>query len=726
MIVRRAAWLLFYLLVSAPAWGADVATPSTGATPATPSAKVSGAAPAAVPGAVSADPRQVTLQADDLQLDTKSDTYRASGNVRMVRDGVSLQADQVTYNRNSGDALAQGNILLERSGDTLKGNRLSLNLLSETGEMTPGDLFIKRGNFYVRGEKLEKTGEESYRLEKGSFTTCDGDDPSWHFQARKIDVTLDDFATARDAVFYAGDIPIFYSPFLIFPVKTDRQSGLLMPKPGHSSKKGYYIQIPYYWAVSESQDVTFGLDLESSRGAGLAVDYRYARPKGGEGRFQTFGIYDTQADRPRGEIDQRHLEVVSPNTMFASSIHLITDRSYYLDYGEIAGDYNRQLLESSIFFDHRWERYGVSGEVRYTQDLVASNNDATIQRFPSLSFVAAGEKVGPFFLSMDSSFVNFQRTVGTTGERVVFHPKATWYAKPAGLDLSLYGGYRQRLYNIYGAQADDGFEELGQADAGAVLSLPLERVYGDTYRHVLIPSLEYGWVQRRGDEDLPFFDYEDRVLAQNSVGWSLSNVLTGKSTAADGTPEYRDLASLRLSQLYQISGQFAREVPATGSIPAQSVPRDLLTLVDPGHHLGDLWVEGRVNPVKDVAFGLDTRYNPVDNNFSSFDISMDWKGEGTSQAGISYRASRDQLEYMEGRLSFPLTRQIIASVLGRYSFDRGAFLESRYSLEYKRQCWSVIAAYADRVGSTLVSSNQEFTVNFTLYGVGSPGPIRAF
>lgn len=79
----------------------------------------------------------------------------------------------------------------------------------------------------------------------------------------------------------------------------------------------------------------------------------------------------------------------------------------------------------------------------------------------------------------------------------------------------------------------------------------------------------------------------------------------------------------------------------------------------------------------------------------------------------------------EGRLAFPLTKQISASLLGRYSFG-GGFLESRYALEYKHQCWSVTAVYADRVGTATVSGNKEFTLNFNLYGVGSLGSVHPY
>lgn len=679
----RAIWLITYLLFSATS---ALAAPA-------PSDK------------------DVTLRADNLSVDVPSDSYRAQGSVQITQGGASLLADSVIYRRLSGDAVAEGGVLLERGGDTLKGDRLSLNMISQQGELLNGELFIKKSNFMVHAERLQKTGTADYRMDRGTFTTCDGEKPSWRFEARKIEVTLEEFATARDAVFYAGDVPIFYTPYLIFPANTERQSGLLLPRLGYSSKKGFYYDQPYYWAINPSQEATFDLEIETSRGVGMGVDYRYLRPHGSEGRLQAFGIYDTQESQLRGELHQRHLELLTPNLTLASNVHFISDRDYFLDYGDLTGEYNRQLLESTVSFNRRWERYGLNGEIRYTEDLEAANNDATLQRLPTLGFIAAGEKLGPLFFSMDSSFTNFQRGVGSNGQRLQLHPRLTTYVKPAGiLNLSLYGGYQQRMYSADGETTEMGWRQLGQADAGGTLSLPLERVYDGRLRHLLIPAIEYSFVQKRGDEDLPFFDFGDRVLGQSAARWSVSSVMTRKFAPQGGPAEYRDLLYLKLSQGYQFSGE----------------RRDLLTLVDEGHRFTDLMLEGVVAPVEGISLAFDSRYNTTDQNLSTANLALELKGEERNMARVGYRHSREELDYLEGLFTFPINRQVTADVLGRYSLDKGGFLESRYALEYRRQCWSVTFAYTDRIGTRQVPREQQFSVIFSLAGLGALTPISAF
>jgi len=710
MRLARAVRLLTYLLACpALVQAASPTAPPAGPPPAQAAPAQATALPAG----------QARLVADSVLVDVRSETYRAAGHVRLVQDGVSLLADSVIYHRLTDQAQADGSILLQKNDDTLHGRRLSFNLASQQGELFDGDLFIKQSNFRVRGERVEKTGEEDYRVEGGSFTTCDGDKPSWRFEAKKIEVTLDEFATARDAVFYAGDVPLLYTPYLVFPVKRERSSGLLLPKFGHSSKKGIYYNQPYYLVIDPSKDLTVDLDVQTARGVGVGGDFRYLRPRESEGRLQWYGIYDTDAEKFRGELNQRHLEQLSPNTTIASDVHLIADRSYYKDYGELAGDYNKQLLQSTASVERRWQRYGLTAEVRYAEDLVAANNDATLQRLPALNFTAAGEKIGPLFWSMNSGFTDYQAKTGTTGERLDLHPRLALYAKPLEpLDFSVFAGYRQLLYNGEGPDVRQGVQQIGQADAGATLSLPLERIYDGRLRHLLIPSVEYSLLQARPRNGLPFFDYGDDLYGQSLVRWSVNNVLTGKSLEEGGAAEYRDLAWLKLSQGYQFSGE-RRDQP-------------LLTLVDPGHRLTDLWLETRVMPLKWLAVGGDSRYNMADNNLSTGSLAVEAKGEGKTLAHVGYRFAREELNYLEGHFVLPVAPRVTADFLGRYSFDRGGFLESRYALEYRQQCWSVIAAYSQRPaipnapGNISDTGNKEFTVNFTLFGLGELGPVRAF
>jgi LPS-assembly protein len=671
--------------------------------------------PLAAVGEEGTQPGSVTLKADNLSYDKTTDIYRAIGNVSLFWDAVTLSADRAYLREAGEEATAEGRVSIKKGSDVLRCDRISVNMLTEQGEVTNADIFSQKSNFHLRGTKITKIGEDEYRLERGSFTSCDGDHPSWKFTANDLDVTLEDFARGKNAVFYIKDIPVFYMPYILFPVKRERQSGFLFPRIGSSTQKGFNLDIPYYWAISPSQEATFDLDLQTKRGAGIGIEYNYLRPQGSLGAIKGYYIYDTSQDKGRANLVTQQQEWFSPTFNLKTDVNLVTDRNFFLDFSQASGEYNRQILDSSVSLTKNWQVYSLAGEVRYVDDLYATSNRGTLQKLPRVSFTALQQKLPgvsiPFYLGLNSSFVNFYHQDGIRGQRVDLHPVATAYLSlPAELELSAWGGYRQRLYNTYGGDPGSGSLGMGLADGGAKLTDSFARVYethwggAEKIRHALVPEVGYSFVQQKNQENLPFFDYDDRVLGQSMATWALASYLTGKFQEGDAPPTFRDLLYLRLSQGYQLSG----------------TRRDLLTLVDDGNPFTDIRIEAKFTPIKQLSLYTDSRYNPYETHFSTVYAGLDTDDSKGDSAGFAYRFSRDHVEYLEGKVGLGLVKPFVFNYTARYSFDKGGFLETNYNLEYRHQCWSVIFNYYDR------QLDRAFMVNFTLAGVGPVGKVKAF
>ena len=661
-------------------------------------------------------PGEIKIKADDVTFDQETDVVKARGKVEVRWDGYTLLSDTASVRKSKNEAIAEGHVRLVRGSDTLTSDRIRLNYQSDLGEVENGYLFIKQRNFYLHGDHFLKTGDSEYRLERGAFTTCDGDSPSWKFTADELDVSVEDYATGKNALFYIGKVPVFYTPYLLFPIMRERQTGMLIPSIGSSSKKGFYLDVPFYWAISPSQDFTIDLDSETKRGEGVGVSYRYIRPGGSDGALNSYLIYDTQLAQERGYFTLKGHEFFSPSFSFTSDVSLTLDRNFYRDYAENSGDYNRQILDSTVYLTKNMALGSLSVEGRYIDNLDALNNGATIQKLPVVSFTRGRTPIGstPLYLGIDAAYSNFYRDEGIRGERIDLHPVLAYYYKtPQGVDLSAWGGYRQRWYSAYGGGPGvpgNGSFNDGMFDAGATVSTSLARVYpierGDlrAVRHTVIPEAGYTFIQEKNQDRLPFFDWNDRPLGEGMVNWSLTNYVTGKYLDPSGTPNYRDLLFLKLSQGYQAGGG----------------RRDLLTLVDEQRRFTDVRIEGRFSPTKLVTITTDSRYNPYQTRFSTAAFGFDLSDGDGNLAGANYHFSRGQVEYMEGKATLSLAKPFVFNYNLRYSFDKGGFLESLYSVEYKRQCWSVTFSYRDR------QDNREFLINFTLAGLGSLGQMRAF
>ncbi len=671
------------------------------------------AMPGTVVGAGLIQSDKLVIHADTLTYEKADDTYRAVGNVHLDWDNAKLVADKAFLQQSENVAEAEGKAVLTSEGDILRGDKMTVYLDTGKGVVTNGDLFKKMGNFHLRGRTMEKVGPESYHVNKGTFTVCDAPVPSWKFTANDINVYLGEYATASNLLFYIRDVPVLYLPYMIFPVKRERQSGFLLPQAGTSSLGGFVFTIPYYWAISPSQDATFDLDIQSKRGVGTGVDYRYIGKSGTLGSFRGYLIYDTQKDKLRGDLSEKHQQEFSPTLFFRSDINYVSDKDFFSDYSEGFASYNQRITDSYVFLTKHWQQYLLTPEVRYSQDLSTSSNAATMQKLPVITFTGIEQRIGasPLYYSLDSNFTNFYRETGVHGQRIDLHPRLLAYTKPvAGLEGTAWGGYRHRFYNVYGGTGSDSFDDKGIFDGGARISSALSRVYETGWKnmprlqHTMAPEVSYTYVQNANQAELPFFDFNDRVVHQNMIAYSLVNYLTGKVVKGDAPAVYRDIAYLKLSQEFDFSG----------------TRRDLLTPYDELHRFNDVRVETQINPVEHISLATDTRYNTYRSNLSTADISANYNDGKGNTAGASYHFARTQYKYLEGKLSVAVVKPFILSFASRYSIDGGKFLESLTSLTYQHQCWSVILSYGDRPG------NQQFYINFVIAGIGSLGKIRAF
>ena len=446
-----------------------------------------------LPVVVTGEELPIDITADQVTSEGDGDSITATGNVRIIRDGTTLHADTVSLDRIEETAVAQGHVIVERKGETLHGERVNLNLATQRGSITHAFLEVKPGGLRVKGDEIEKSGEKQYSVSRGSLTMCEADPPSWRFSAADISIG-EKYASGKHVVFSVADIPVFYFPYLLLPVSRERESGFLLPRFGASSKRGFFIELPYYANISPSQEATTYLDLQTKRGVGLGADYRYLRPNSGNGSANGYMIYDLSQDRFRGMVFEKHQEYLSPTLSFKSSVELATDQDFFRDFGDVSGDYNRQLLETNLFFTKNGEFWSLTPQLKYIYDLTAPNNTGTLQQFPTITFTGIKRPLlDPLFFSLDSDFTNFYRETGLQGQRLRISPLLTYYATPSPfLDLSLWGGYRQSAYNAYGA-AGTGGNFPGSVTTGATASSTLTRVYdlsgggAQRLRHVLIP-----------------------------------------------------------------------------------------------------------------------------------------------------------------------------------------------------------------------------------------------
>ena len=649
----------------------------------------------------------IHINADRMDQSLTDGVYTAEGNVVVLWKGMNLATDKLRYEAATHLLYATGSVVMTKESGTLKGNTLVLNLDTDRAEMDTAQLTSPQTGMKINAEKLVRINENLFEAATSELTSCDVPDPSWKFSTDKLNVNLQGYATGRNVIFYVKDIPVLYLPWIAYPAVMEKKSGLLFPQFGYSKTRGIRLDLPLYWVISPSQDLQLDLDILSKRGLGTGIDYRYLRARGSEGHISTYSIYDKLEEQWRWQLAQEHKEIFSRDTNLRMTVNATSDRSFLSDYGEKSGDYNRQSTETIVNALKAGQNYEANVHLRYNDNLYTTDNQSTLQTLPAIGVAGVKQQVFslPLFFDVDATAENLYRETEPKGQRLYLFPRLTLMplSNPY-LNMSFFAGAHIRGY---ATDAQDGSESKTNSgdilpEAGIRMTSSMTRIYDTNFqqlkkvRHEIIPEIRYSFIPEHDQERLPFYDYTDRFIHQNMMSLSVTSLFNGKFIDGDRV-EYREISRIKLSADYKADGE----------------RRDLLTLVESQKPWSDLILESDTWVTKLLRVTLDSRYNLYGNNLSTAVVGVEANDQQGNVVGVGYQMARNEVEYLEGRIATKMIRPLNLSYTGRYSFDRGDFLESVYKAEYRHKCWSVDLAVHQRPG------NQSFTVNFNLAGLGS-------
>ncbi len=240
---------------------------------------LSGSARAALVGADDRDsdaPFDIT--ADTVEFESDRDLYIARGNVVITQPGRTLTADWVAFSSDTRQGVATGNVVLTEAEDILYSDVLSFEIDTLKGIVIDGFLDARASGFEMTGETIHKTGEETYTFDDGTFTTCrcpeEGRNP-WEIRAKKTDVEVGGYATTRNTSFNILGFPVIWLPWMRYPIKTDRETGFLLPEFSVSGRSGARIGLPFFWAARPNVNVTITPTYLFERGFKPSVDVEY-------------------------------------------------------------------------------------------------------------------------------------------------------------------------------------------------------------------------------------------------------------------------------------------------------------------------------------------------------------------------------------------------------------------------------------------------------------------
>ena len=381
-------------------------------------------------GAETAPP--VELSARTLEYERDRDIFVASGGVVVRRGERRLRADWVVFSPSTGRGVASGDVTLTDGRDTLRTRFVEFDVDDMQGVLFDARFDVPSGHMRMQGAMIAKTGDQTYSFEKGVFTSCRCPDPGaedpWRIRAESAELEVGGYGTVKDATFEVLGVPIAWLPWAIYPLKTERQSGLLVPKAGISSSNGLEIGVPVFIAVGDPVNVVATPRWLSKRGAkgDVELDYVAGEASGGsafgsylrDGRIEPDSL-EEPFGRHRWSTTGSHDWFGPLGTRFKSDYRFASDNAYPDDFEELRSSRTERFLPADASAEGRAGgagRFGMLAGARYVDDRQAPDDtdrdDFLLQRLPELGLHALPGSLGPLSWlvpALDVAYVRFDQ-----------------------------------------------------------------------------------------------------------------------------------------------------------------------------------------------------------------------------------------------------------------------------------------------------------------------------
>ena len=221
--------------------------------------------------------------ADESTLEIRADSqtqagdeFVAEGNAEAERQNDMLKADRITYFPSTKNVSASGNVKYFN-------NDISVYAQNAKYQGIDGDITFSNAKYFrsdrvgagVSDEVVFKENKDVF-LKDATYTACNLNDPDWELTSTSTELfDKSERGHSYNMILKYKKVPIFYTPFMSYPLTDKRQSGMLTPSFGSAGDSGTSFSVPYYLNLADNYDATFEVTNLSDRGVLFDNEFRY-------------------------------------------------------------------------------------------------------------------------------------------------------------------------------------------------------------------------------------------------------------------------------------------------------------------------------------------------------------------------------------------------------------------------------------------------------------------
>lgn len=461
--------------------------------------------------AKSKEDEAITISGQSSQITKQSTVMR--GDVLLTQGDRMISGDYAElYNQPQGVQL-QGNVLFREPGFLLQGSSAKIELEHNTLEIKNARFVLHDVPAHGEAGSIQRDADGVITLTDTTYSSCTPGDELWFLKSSSM--TLDPAkgqGRAKHARFEIFDTPVFYVPYLIFPIGNQRHSGFLAPSFSINSD-GSDIAIPYYLNLAPNYDATVIPRIISSHGSQIGGEFRHLSPLFTSSVAGTWLADDKERDIDRWLLSLKQHGGAQQPWSTVIDITRVSDNDYFDDLDNsglsVTRSTNLQQMGSAGYMTDHWD---MRVEVQEFQTLRDSVLTDPYNQLPEV-FAGGSYYLGHGFstkLSQSVSRFEHRDENQVTGDRLQGDYRLEWRSNWQAGFIEPAVEFHYLEQNLTNARGDD---HPSVAIPAATVDAGLVFVHDDAhYQQTLEPRIFYNYTEYKNQNDFQLFDTNEMTF----------------------------------------------------------------------------------------------------------------------------------------------------------------------------------------------------------------------
>jgi hypothetical protein len=351
---------------------------------------------------------------DSIVADIKSEIVKLYGEAKVTYDNIELTADFIEIDMKNNEVIATysldtaglpvGKPIFSSDGETSTCDYMKYNFKTKKGYIKEVRAQQDEGYIHMAESKIHPN--EQIHLKNGKFTTCDKENPHYHFKMTKAIIVPDKRIVTGPVFMKIGKIPTpLAAPFGFFPTTKTRKHGLVIGDFGQATGNsgfglrdfGYYIPLGDYFDTQILGSIFTTGQWNLSNQTSYYKKYNF---RGGFGlRYERLKgyFYDTDV-RNKFSINWRHSQDAKahPSLTFSSDVNFKSDNNSKTTLEANNQEFFSNQFNSTLKLSKRWKAGKFKGSANLNTSL---KQNSTTQNY-NLDLPSFSLKVNRFDLGV--------------------------------------------------------------------------------------------------------------------------------------------------------------------------------------------------------------------------------------------------------------------------------------------------------------------------------------